>query len=155
MSMELKLRLAGKRQPAGLKPGLYCITCVSTALRQRGNKRQLVLLFRTQDGVELRQWFDVTSETISPLSAYARALEVALGKPLDADSDLNPEQFMGLTFDAEVGFRFEGDPSSVEHKKDVRDFLRVRKLLCRVDTENNLASQAQEIFGGKVVKIAK
>jgi len=151
----IKLRLAGGRQSEDIKPGVQRITGRGHIVQQRGNKRQLILIFRTDSGAEIRHWFDITSETISPLSAYARAVEVLLGRTLEADDDLNPEQFVGVSFEAECGFRFDGDLSSTQKKKDAKDFLRARKLLRRVDNGEDLVSQAKDIFGGRVVNIVK
>ena len=151
-----KLRLGGQRQPPDPGPGVYQVKCINARLQKRGNKRQVVLTFRTQGGIELLLWFDVSSETLSPMSAYVRALEIALKKTLAHDDDLDPEQFVGLSFEADCGFRFDGDPSSTQQKKDHRDFLRVRKLLQRIDSdEDEIVSKAKSIFGGRVVEIKR
>ena len=94
-------------------------------------------------GVALSQWISVDgSGVISPRSRYARQCEIALGRPLEAEDDLNDPAsiFLGCFFKAFVGFRMTDkprggthNPKNALHKKDDADGLRVHELRSRED----------------------
>jgi hypothetical protein len=92
-------------------------------------------------GTALRQFIPVdASGVVSPRSRYAQQCTVALGRPLEAEDNLdNPASiFVGKIFRASVGFRKTDKPrggkcteGNETRRKDATDGLRVHELLTR------------------------
>jgi hypothetical protein len=123
--------------------GEYRVTCEG-AFRDPGRPR-IELKFRVIDGryigTSLPGWISYNpSGVISPKSRYAKLCAIALGRPIDAQDDLNNPAsiFVGLIFLAFVGFRKtekpkggKMDPGMELKRKDRFDGLRVHDLLSR------------------------
>src|SRR5262245_764458 len=97
--------------------GEYKITCEGASKGPWGNAWRIELKHRVIDGphagTALRQFMPVdASGIISPLSKFAQQCAVALGRPLDAEDDLNNPAsiFVGKIFRASVGFRKTDKP---------------------------------------------
>ena len=115
----------------------------------RGRKKiRIVWQFRILEGehtgTSLRKWLIPadTGGSVSPFGYYARICELALGRPLQANDDLNNPGaiFNGQIFKVSVGYRKtlkpKGGPYSDKNalvQKDEKDRLRVHELLERTE----------------------
>ena len=124
-------------------PGQYIAIC-ENAWREVGKKIRIVWQFRILEGehtgTSLRKWLIPADAggSVSPFSYYAKICELALGRPLRADDDLNNPRaiFGGRIFKVTVGYRKtlkpKGGPYSDKnalHRKDEKDSLRVHEVL--------------------------
>jgi len=141
------LRLGGVQPSENMPAGEYKIMCEGASKRPWAQGWRIELKYRVIDGdhngVALNQWipFDA-SGVISPRGRYASQCEVALGRPIEAEDDLNDPAsiFCGRFFNAFVGFRKtdkprggkNSDSTNPMRKKDHDDGLRVHDLLARV-----------------------
>src|SRR5262249_9615716 len=137
-----RLRLGGLIPPDDMPGGEYNIMCDGASKQPWKNGWRVDLKYRVTDGeytgVALNQWITIdASGVISPRSRYAKQCEVALGRPLEAEDDLNNPAsiFCGRLFKAFVGFRYTdrprggtSHPDNALRKKDESDGLRVHEL---------------------------
>lgn len=140
-----RLRLGGFTPPDDMPAGDYKLQCEGASKKPWKGGWRIELKFRVVEGdfigVALHQWFPIdASGVISPRSRFAAHCTIALGRPLDADDDLNDPTsiFAGRFFKAFVGFRKtekpKGGTPSMENagrRKDGQDGLRVHDLLER------------------------
>jgi hypothetical protein len=141
------LRLGGLVPAPDMMPGEYVAVC-ENAWREVGKKIRVVWQFRVLEGphtgTSLRKWLIPADAggSVSPFGYYARICELALGRPLRADDDLNNPNaiFGGQIFKVTVGYRKTLKPKGGTYsdknallKKDDRDRLRVHELLARVE----------------------
>ena len=137
------LRLGGLAPSPDMKPGEYVAIC-ENAWREVGKKIRIVWQFRIFEGehigTSLRKWVMPADAggSVSPFGHYAKICELALGRQLRADDDLNNPGaiFSGRIFRVTVGYRKtlnpKGGPYSDKNalvQKDERDHLRVHELL--------------------------
>jgi len=127
--------------------GEYKIMCEGASKRPWAQGWRIELKYRVIDGehtgVALNQWIPIDpSGVIPPRSRYAAQCEVALGRPIEAEDDLNDPAsfFSGRIFRAFIGFRKSEKrggggvkPEYVWTWKDSDDGLRVHELLTRED----------------------
>ena len=124
-----------------MQPGEYKISCEAAKDAPWKDGWQTELKHRVIDGphtgTALRQWitFDATG-VLSPRSRYIQQCEIALGRPVDADDNLDDPAsiFTGKIFRADVGFRKTEKPGGGRSadplkRKDAKDGLRVHELL--------------------------
>jgi hypothetical protein len=125
--------------------GEYKVMCDGASKKPWKQGWRVELKHRVIDGdhtgVSLNQWITIdASGVISPRSRYAAQCEIALGRPLEAEDDLNNPAsiFSGRVFKAFVGFRKTEKPGggtpSAENAlrcKDDDDGLRVHELRAR------------------------
>ena len=138
-----RLRLGGFIPPNDMPAGEYNIICEGASPKQSWkNGWRINLKYRVTDGeytgVALNQWITVdASGVVSPRSRYVKQCEVALGRPLEPEDDLdNPASiFCGRFFRGFVGFRYTDGPrggtsrpDNALRKKDGSDGLRVHEL---------------------------
>lgn len=143
----IRLKAGGKRAPDTMAPGNYNAVCVSGEIKQRGKALQAILGFKVrgdaqaEDGVLLQKWFNITLRPdggVSPASVYFQACQLALGRPVQPEEELDPnEVFVGKSFKVTVGYRSTSidnsyAPSNTTHRKDPRDFLRIHELVEQV-----------------------
>jgi len=141
-----RLRLGGFQPSESMPAGHYKIICEGASKQSwRNGGLRIELKHRVIEGdhtgVALSQWINVdASGIVSPRSRYALQCEVALGRPLEAEDDLNNPTsiFSGKTFQAFVGFRMTNKPKggtshpdNALRKKDSADGLRVHELRAR------------------------
>ena len=140
-----RLRLGGFQPSENMPAGEYKIQCEGASKQPWKTGVRIELKHRIIDGehagVALSQWISVDgSGVISPRSRYARQCEIALGRPLEAEDDLNDPAsiFSGVIFSAFVGFRMTdkprggtSNPDNALRKKDGADGLRVHELRSR------------------------
>jgi hypothetical protein len=140
-----RLRLGGFQPSENMPAGEYKITCEGASKKPWAQGWRIELKHRVVEGehtgVALNQWIPVDdSGVISPRSRYAAQCQIALGRPLEAEDDLNDPAsiFSGRIFRAFVGFRksekARGGKYSEENAmrcKDSSDGLRVHELLGR------------------------
>jgi hypothetical protein len=119
----------------------YKVSCEGASKQQWKKGWRIELKHRVVDGenagVALNQWIPVDdSGIVSPRSRYAAQCAIALGRPLEAEDDLNNPAsiFVGRIFRAFVGFRKTegptgGRPADPMVRKDKSDGLRVHELL--------------------------
>jgi len=133
------LRLGGI-EACKVEPGRYRMACQGAGADEKGKP---MLLFRMIDpphaGTALRKWLNISHVIgeIRPGSSYAKLCELAVGRELEPDESLEPNDiFRGKIFLAFVGWRktdkhrggqFRDD--NALHRKDDRDFLRVHELI--------------------------
>lgn len=144
------VRLGGTLPTESMEPGNYLVSCENAWLEQRGKSHRAALQFRVVDGkhggVALRMWIDNAADNggfISPTGKYARACQIALGRPLhDGDPVAEPgEFFSGRRFIVFVGYRKSELPGGrgkfsdqcAMTKKQDGDYLRVHEILSRED----------------------
>src|SRR5215813_2463855 len=89
-----RLRLGGMEPSADMEAGEYTVACEGASKEPWARGLRVELKFRVVDGphsgVSLRQWISIdASGVISPKSRYAQQCEVALGRPLDVEDDVN------------------------------------------------------------------
>lgn len=137
------LRLGGI-EPHNMEVGPYKIACQGAGVHEKGKP---ILLFRVAEGphigTALRKWLKIeqVNGQIRPGCSYAKLCELALGRELEPDESLEPnEVFRGKIFLAFVGWRKTDRPrggqandAHAHHQKDKKDFLRVHDLLERVE----------------------
>jgi len=137
-----RLRLGGFVPPDDMPAGEYNLMCDGASKQQWKTGWRIDLKYRVTDGeytgVALNQWITIdASGVILPRSRYARHCELALGRPLEAEDDLNNPAsiFCGRFFRAFVGFRYTdrprggtSHPDNPLRKKDDSDGLRVHEL---------------------------
>jgi len=140
-----RLRLGGFEPTENMPAGEYKVTCEGASKRPWARGLRVELKHRVIDGehtgTSLNQWITIDSSgVISPRSRYASQCEIALGRPLDADDDLNDPAsiFAGRVFRAFVGFRKTEKPrggvgniDNARRRKDGADGLRVHELIAR------------------------
>ena len=140
-----RLRLGGMAPSENKPAGEYKLQCEGASMKPWARGLRIELKHRVIDGehtgVSLNQWITIdASGVISPRSRYAVQCEIALGRPLEAEDDLNDPAsiFSGRFFKAFVGFRKtekpKGGMASTENtmrRKDPADGLRVHELLAR------------------------
>lgn len=134
-----RLRLGGMEPSDDMQPGDYKVQCVGACKQPFAKGLRVELKFQVIDGphtgTALSQWITVhDSGVISPKSRYAAQCAIALGRPLDAEDDLNNPAsiFSGCIFKAFAGFRKTDKPRGGKHaegnefrRKDSSDGLRV------------------------------
>jgi hypothetical protein len=140
----MKITVAGRAAPSVMTPGQYVAKCINSELRVQ--KKSFVLLtFVVSDGAFkdtlLRCWLSV-SEKMSPHGKYVRAWETAAGRSVGPDEDLSPSVFHGKSFRVGVGYRTNGpdkqfSAENAQMRKDNQDFLRVHKIIERIDDRDN------------------
>jgi hypothetical protein len=125
--------------------GEYKVTCEGASKQPWKVGLRIELKHRViegeHSGVALSQWITVdASGVVSPRSRYAKQCEIALGRPVEADDDLNDPAsiFSGKPYRAFVGFRMTDkprrgttNPDNALRKKDGVDGLRVHELRTR------------------------
>jgi hypothetical protein len=140
-----RLRLGGFQPSESMPVGEYKVMCEGASKKPFAQGWRVELKHRVVDGdhtgVSLNQWIPLhASGVISPRSRYAAQCEIALGRPLEAEDDLNDPAsiFSGRFFQAFVGFRksekAKGGTVKQEYallRKDSADGLRVHDLLAR------------------------
>jgi hypothetical protein len=140
-----RLRLGGFQPPKNMSAAEYKVVCEGASKQPWKTGLRIELKHRVTDGehtgVALSQWITVDATgVVSPRSRYATQCEIALGRPLEADDDLNDPAsiFSGRIFKAFVGFRMtdkpKGGTSNLDNalrKKDSADGLRVHELRSR------------------------
>src|SRR5215813_314727 len=104
-----QLRLGGFRPPEDMPAGKYKIQCEGASKKPWPQGWRIDINYRVIDGkyegVSLHQWIPVdNSGVIDPGSRYAKQCEIALGRPLEAEDNLdNPASiFRGRIFQAFV-----------------------------------------------------
>ena len=141
----VRLRLGGMGPSDDMQPGEYKVSCEGASKKPFARGIRIELKYRVIDGphtgTALHQWITVdASGVISPKSRYAAQCAIALGRPLDAEDDLNDPAsiFSGRIFRAFVGFRKTEKarggtptPENALRRKDTADGLRVHDLLAR------------------------
>lgn len=142
-----RLRLGGFQPSEAMPAGDYKVSCEGASSQRWRAGLRIELKHRVIEGdhtgVALSQWITVdASGVVSPRSRYAKQCEIALGRPLEADDDLNDPAsiFSGRVFMAFVGFRMTDkprggttSPDNALRKKDRADGLRVHELRSRVE----------------------
>lgn len=143
-----KLHLGASPPPAEMKPGDYLARCETAWTEPIGKQTRAVWQFHIHEsqyhGTGLRKWLVVAdaSGEVPVFGEYAKACEIALGRPLTEDDDIaNPaEIFAGKIFRVFVGYRKtelpKGGQASDKNaltKKDDQDRLKVHAILARVD----------------------
>jgi hypothetical protein len=122
--------------------GEYKVMCEGASKQAWKTGLRIELKYRVIDGdhtgVALSQWITLDpSGVVSPRSRYAKQCEIALGRPLEAEDDLNDPGsiFSGRFFKAFVGFRMTdkpkggtSNPDNALRRKDDADGLRVHEL---------------------------
>ena len=141
-----RLKLGGMAPPDHMPAGQYRVHCEGASRELWKGSSRIVLNFRVLDGdfegVALNGWITLKAAgVISPNSAYAKQCEIALGRPLDAEDDLNDPASIFCSapvYLADVGFRKSDKPGggtvridNEKSRKDVKDGLRVHALLSR------------------------
>ncbi len=143
-----RLRLGGILPPEHMPAAEYKVHFdgASKEIWKRGFR--IELKFRVLDGeftgVALSEWITVDgSGVISPRSRYAQQCEIALGRPLAAEDDLNDPASIfssASAYRASVGFRKTDkarggivNAENAKNRKDEKDGLRVHELLSRED----------------------
>jgi len=143
-----RLRLGGFLPSENMPAGEYTVHCEGASKKPWAQGWRVELKHRVLEGehagVSLNQWIPIdASGVISPRSRYALQCEIALGRPLEPEDDLNDPAsiFSGVIFSAFVGFRKTDkprggkntDPENQMRKKDHDDGLRVHELLTRAE----------------------
>lgn len=142
-----RLRLGGVQPSENMPAGEYKVMCEGASKKSWAQGWRIELKYRVIDGdhtgVSLNQWIPIdASGVISPRSRYAAQCEIALGRPIEAEDDLNDPAsfFSGRFFRAFIGFRKTEKPRGGIAKpeyalvwKDSADGLRVHELLARED----------------------
>jgi hypothetical protein len=138
-----RLRLGGLEPDENMPADEYKVICEGASKKSFSKGLRIELKHRVIDGpytgVGLNQWITIdASGVISPRSRFAKQCEIALGRPLDVDDDLNDPAsiFSGRIFKAFAGFRKTdkargGKPADPYTRKDSADGLRVHELLAR------------------------
>jgi hypothetical protein len=140
-----RLRLGGVEPSDDMPADEYKVQCEGASKQQFAKGLRIQLKYRVIDGphtgTSLSQWITVDDTgVISPKSRYALQCAVALGRPLEAEDDLdNPASiFLGRIFRAFAGFRKTDKARGGKHaegnehrRKDSADGLRVHELLAR------------------------
>ena len=140
-----RLRLGGFQPSKDMPAGEYKVACEGASKQPWKTGSRIELKFRVIDGehtgVALSQWLTLDpSGVVSPRSPYAKECEIALGRPLEAEDDLNDPAsiFSGRFFKAFVGFRKSdkpkggnNHPDNALRRKDDQDGLRVHELRSR------------------------
>lgn len=156
----MRIRVTGRRAPQDMPPGEYKARCSHAEVKRRGRNQFAVLTFSVLEpgefrGVVLRQWLAV-SETLSPVSKYARQWEIASGKPAEADDDLSPGVFVCQCFYVAVGYSLKDSrggfsPDNALECKGKDDFLRVHEIISAEDighSASDIVHGAQSRDGG-------
>lgn len=142
---KIKLVAGGSRASDTMPPEMYRVRCVDAQVKQRGRYIQVILTLEVaeeawNDGTALKQWYNLKSLSgkVSPHTKYAKAWELAAGRPLQPGDDLDPGIFIGKVFEAYVGYSMQGDAGSfdlvyTETRKGPKDFLRVHTLEKLID----------------------
>jgi hypothetical protein len=140
-----RLRLGGFEPSDDMPAGEYKVQCEGASKQQFAKGLRIELKYRVIDGpytgTSLSQWITVDDTgVISPKSRYAAQCAIALGRPLEAEDDLdNPASiFSGRIFRAFAGFRKTDKARGGKHvegnehrRKDSADGLRIHDLLSR------------------------
>jgi hypothetical protein len=133
------LRLGGV-EAHNIEPGRHRVACQGAGADEKGKP---ILLFRMIDaphtGKALRKWLNIAhvNGEIRPGSSYAKLCELALGREVEPDESLEPNDvFRGKVFLAFIGWRKTDKPrggqfsdGNVLRCKDDRDFPRVHELI--------------------------
>ncbi|MDD1749488.1 MAG: hypothetical protein LUO89_06390 [Methanothrix sp.] len=127
-----------------MQSGQYRVRCESAEIQPRYKSIVVVLVCKVsegswRDGVVFKQWVNIKNAKgdISPATVYARQCALALGRPVQAGDDLDPNLvFVGKEFLAEVGFSLRDEAGKFadensQTKKTDDDYLRIHRLLQR------------------------
>jgi hypothetical protein len=134
------------KPPANMPVGNYVVSCTAASREEFGKGWRIVIDYRIIEGeyagVALHQWIAASGQ-ISDNGRYAKQCEVALGRALDVNDDINypASIFSGRHFTAFVGFRKTDGPrggkitdlDNYKRRKDKNDGLRVHELLSLVE----------------------
>ena len=124
------------------KPGLRVAECVKAEVTNRGNKNQVVLTLKFENGEIGTMWVEVPSP-LTPQCRYMRLVRIALSREVEAGVPIPPQSvFEGRHFLVSVGYRkslnAKGKGKLSEENaqicKDDGDFLRAHDLVATDDT---------------------